>query len=123
MNLISVTSWYGKTSAIDTVDGASTGIALCQIAFLLRDADSLLMSGIDRPEPQLSGAASLGKADLRVTLDRSTLLGDRLLARLCQGLRRGANKVVVIDKERMEVVQEIPTGTQPFGLIVMSPPV
>ena len=68
MNLISVTSWYGKTSAIDTVDGASSGIAMCQIAFLLRDADSLLMSGIDRPEPQLSGAASLGKADLRVTL-------------------------------------------------------
>jgi YVTN family beta-propeller protein len=30
--------------------------------------------------------------------------------------------VVVIDTARMEVVQEILTGTQPFGLIVMSPP-
>jgi YVTN family beta-propeller protein len=33
-----------------------------------------------------------------------------------------ANKVAVIDTAKMEVVQEIPTGTQPFGLIVMSPP-
>jgi len=30
--------------------------------------------------------------------------------------------VAVIDTEKMEVVREIPTGTQPFGLIVMSSP-
>ena len=44
MVLINVTSLYGKTSAMDTVDGSSTGIAMCQIAFLLRDAESLLMA-------------------------------------------------------------------------------
>jgi YVTN family beta-propeller protein len=36
--------------------------------------------------------------------------------------RRGTNKVAVIDTAKMEVVQEIPTGTQPFGLIVILPP-
>ncbi len=43
MVLIKVTSLYGKTSAIDTVDGSSTGIAMCKIAFFLRYAESLLM--------------------------------------------------------------------------------
>ncbi len=49
MVLINVTSLYGKTSAIDSVDGSSTGIAMCQIAFLLRDAESLLMATIGHP--------------------------------------------------------------------------
>ncbi len=77
---------------------------------------------IDCPEPQLSGAVSQATADLRVEFDRQTLLDEPLLARLCQGRRGGANKVAVIDTEKMEVVREIPTGTQPFGLIVMSSP-
>ena len=49
MVLINVTSLYGKTSAMDTVDGSSTGIAMCQIAFLLRDAESLLMATSRHP--------------------------------------------------------------------------
>jgi len=44
MVFINVTSLCGKTSAIDAVDGSSTGIAMCQIAFLLRDAESLLLA-------------------------------------------------------------------------------
>ncbi len=36
---LNVTSLYGKTSAIDSVDGSSTGIAMCQIAFLFRSAE------------------------------------------------------------------------------------
>ena len=68
MVLINVTSLYGKTSAFDTVDGSSTGIAMCQIAFLLRDAESLLMAK-NGLSGQVASTSALGPtADLRVSM-------------------------------------------------------
>ena len=61
MVLINVTSLYGKTSAMDTVDGSSTGIAMCQIAFLLRDAESLLMARLGS-QGHVAGTSALPPA-------------------------------------------------------------
>ncbi len=48
MVLTDVTGLYVKTFAIDTVDGFSTGIAICQIASLLKDAECLdLAEGVE----------------------------------------------------------------------------
>ena len=69
---------------------------------------------LDGSTPAVRGSQKLGKVPVAVAWTPD--------GRYAYVTVTGENKVAVIDTARMEVVKELPTGKQPWGLVIMPSP-